>query len=470
MKQTVLIFIFTFLFLTVGYCSSKKENSLLAFPSAEGSGAMSVGGRGGIVVEVTNLNADGEGSFKDACERNGSRTVVFRVGGTIDLGAKNINIFHDNITIAGQTALGDGIQIKNGGINIQASEVIVRYLRIRPGPAHAGVDALTIASPNRHNRKKNIIIDHLSTFWGVDETMDSGSFSDNITIQWTIIAEGLHASIYTNNGKKENWNSYGTIDNKAVWRHSRGVMITENSHNISLHHNLIFNNYKRNPLIQSSDVDFVNNVVVNYQYQGYVQPFKGKVEANFIGNYFRSYIHNRPPIRVFDYNRGYDGNSSIYYKDNYDSVFRPSSTQAETDIRILHINKKKIDLDGHVSDREKPFPFLSVHTQPVHIAYTLVLENVGTNYPKRDSVDQRVISFIKSGKAPKEFVNHPKDVGGWAKLPSRTFSCDSDHDGIPDKWEKKHGLNPHNILDGNEKGLSSLGYTNLEIYLNSLPL
>ena len=446
-KYLVLIVIVSVL---VGILYQKEQQQrLLAFPSAEGGGAESVGGRGGKVIEVINLNSQGEGSFRFACESNGTRTVVFRVGGTIDLEGRDIVIKNDNITIAGQTATGDGIQIKNGGLVINASEVIIRYLRLRPGPAHSDVDALRVASPNRHERKKNIIVDHISAFWGVDETIDSGSFNDNVTIQWSIIAEGLHDSIH-----KEG-------------PHSRGIMIAEESRNITLHHNLIYRNYKRNPLVQSSDADIINNVIVNPQYQASIQPFKGGVSVNFIGNYFRSLQHKRPPIRVYDYNNGYDGLSGVYYKDNYDSYFRKDNNQSEKDIRILHLHEASAPTE-HIKDREKPYPFSSPSYESVHDAYLSVLANVGANYPKRDEVDTRVIDVVKSGVIPKTFVNHPEDVGGWSVLKEGTPSLDSDHDGMPDAWESFHGLNPQNDNDRNGKELSDIGYTNLEVYLNSL--
>ena len=450
MKKYLILIVLALSLVVFGFLYQKEQQRLLAFPTAEGGGANSVGGRGGRVIEVTNLNSKGEGSLRFACESNGTRTVVFCVGGTIDLGGKDIVIKNDNITIAGQTAIGDGIQIKNGGLVVNASEVIIRYLRLRPGPAHPDVDALSIASPNRHERKKNIIIDHISAFWGVDETIDSGSFNDNITVQWSIIAEGLHDSIHSEG------------------KHSRGIMVTEDSRNITLHHNLIYRNYKRNPLIQSSDADVINNVIINPQYQVFIQPFKGAVKANFIGNYFHSYRHKQAPIRIYDYDRGYDSNSGIYYKDNYDAYFRPDNNRTEKDIRVLHLNKDINDSDGHVQDRSTPYLFEPIEIQSVHKAYELVLANVGANYPKRDEADKRIINFIKNGKAPKTLVNNPSDVGGWPVLKGATPYLDSDHDGMPDRWEKNNGLNSQNENDRNGKDLSGTGYTNLEVYINEL--
>jgi len=451
--KSIIILVLPYFFIS---CSNehKREftnNPSLSFPTAEGSGAITKGGRGGEVIEVTNLNSNGEGSLREACESNSTRTVVFRVGGTIDLKGKDIEILNSNITIAGQTATGDGIQIKNGGIRVIANEVIIRYLRIRPGPAKANTDALCISSKDRHHRQKNIIVDHVSTSWSVDENVDAGSFSDNITIQWSIIAEGLHNSIHKEGA------------------HSRGLMVTEDSRNITLHHNLFYRNLKRNPLIQSSDADIVNNVMVNLDRQIFIQPFKGKIQVNIVGNYFRSKSGKHAPIRVYDYNKGYDNKSAIYYKDNYDKKYRPDSTYPQTTIREFQFDTKKVDnIDGHITDKKDRYPFVKVKTQNPQEAYRLVLDSVGANYPIRDSVDLRIINEVKSGKPPKFFINNPSDIGGWAKLKSSKAPKDSDHDGMPDNWERDKGLNPKNSLDRNKKNLSPEGYTNLEVYLNGL--
>ena len=469
--KRIILYILLLVLISIDLCSDgliDKNSKLLAFPTAEGSGANTVGGRGGYVIEVTNLNSSGVGSLRYACEASSARTVIFCVGGTIDLKGKDIIIKNDNITIAGQTATGDGIQLKNGGIRVKANEVIIRYIRIRAGGNYRGTYPLTIGSPNRHNRKKNIIVDHLSIFWGVDDTFGGGSFSDNVTIQWSIIAEGLGCSVYTNNGIGESWKPCKYIDGHPVWSHSRGVIISEMSKNISFHHNLIYRNYKRNPLIQSSHADIVNNVIVNKQYQATVEPFKGDIQVNFIGNYFRSFAHVRPPIRVYDSNHGYDSASGIYCNDNYDSVFRSDNNQTETNIRIFHFAKDINDTDGHIKDMQTPYPFAKINIQPVHKAYTLVLDKAGDTYPIRDDTDRRVINFVRTGKAPSSLVDNPSDVGGWPKLTGGKPPADRDHDGMPDSWEKKYGLNPNSEVDRNGKELSPIGYTNLEVYLNSL--
>jgi len=455
--------------------------ALPAFPGAEGGGAYTLGGRGGQVLEVTNLNADGAGSFKEALLTEGPRTIVFRVGGTIDLGGNIITLSNENgknydyLTIAGQTAPGGGIQIKNGALRLKINNVIIRYVRFRTGPIIGNPINLSAGAPVRRDRRRNFIFDHISAYWGVNKTIVLGGFSDNTTIQWSIIAEGLHKTYYT---LHESWEPY-YVDSNGVkyWAHSRGLMISEISRNVSVHHNVLYNYYKRNPLVQSSDADVVNNVIVNKQYQTFVQPFKGQVRANFIGNYYRSYAHVRPPIRFWDYNNGWDSLSSCYYKGNYDSHFRPKSTDPETNIRILHI-KNDSKGDGHISDRATPFIFngVPITTQEVHQNYTLVLENAGANLPYRDADDIRVTDTILAGNAPTKFVDAPPpeytgffdSFNGWPTIASGVAPTDSDHDGMPDSWETSKGLNPNDASDRNGTNLSSEGYTNLEVYLNDI--
>ena len=423
---------------------------LPAFPGAEGGGAYTVGGRRGAVIEVTNLKGSGPGSLRAACEASGKRTVVFRVGGTIDLGDKDIAIKNDFITIAGQTAPGDGIQIKGGRFYVSANQVILRYLRLRPGPAHGAVDGLTFGSPDRRHPRGHAIIDHVSAFWGVDETMDVGSFYKNLTVQWCIIAEGLHESVYSG---KESWKPYDGVH----WAHSRGLMVTAEGKNTTLHHNLIFNSYKRNPLVQSSDVDVVNNVCVSGSYLGYTKPAYAPVHVNWVGNYFRSQVNIRPPIRV--YKMDFGSLSGGYYEDNYHPVFRPKDSLPETDIRKLE--------SGGTPDVPARYDLPLVTTQPVHDAYASVLELAGANFPARDAADARVVDAVKK-KTRFVLVNHPRDVGGWPTLKEGTAPADKDHDGMPDAWEMKHELNPNDPADRNGTKLSKVGYTNLEVYINGL--
>ena len=215
---------------------------ILAFPGAEGYGKYTAGGRGGKVYEVTNLNDFGKGSLRAAVEAEGSRTVVFRVSGTIDL-KSNLTIRNPYITIAGQTAPGDGICIKRYPLSIGADEVIIRYIRVRLGD-ESGVDADAISS--RYN--KNLIIDHVSASWSVDETM-SIYHNENVTVQWCLIAESLYQSNHI-----KGHHGFG-----GIW----------GSNYSTYHHNLLAHHSSRNPRFASGcgNTDYRNNVLYNWGYQ-----------------------------------------------------------------------------------------------------------------------------------------------------------------------------------------------------------
>ena len=210
------------------------EPGVKAFPTAEGFGAKALGGRGGVVIEVTNLDDSGPGSLRDAVEREGPRTIVFRVGGTIAV-ERPIRVRDPYITIAGQTAPGDGILIRNhranteAPITIETHDVVIRYLRLRPGPSgepSCCVDALGLMQGAR-----NVMIDHVSLSWGVDEVLGASEDASDFTVQWSILSEALRRG---GHAKDE--------------RHSRGLLVsTQEGGNVSIHHNLFAHNEGRNP-------------------------------------------------------------------------------------------------------------------------------------------------------------------------------------------------------------------------------
>jgi pectate lyase len=228
------------------------EPGVKAFPTAEGFGADALGGRGGVVIEVTNLDDSGPGSLRDAVEREGPRTVVFRVGGTIAV-ERPIRVRDPYITIAGQTAPGDGVLIRNhrantdAPITIETHDVVIRHLRLRPGPSgepSCCVDALGLMEGAR-----NVIIDHVSLSWGVDELLGASEDASDFTVQWSILSEALHRS---NHAKDD--------------RHSRGLLVsTQEGGNVSIHHNLFAHNDGRNPEVALAYgiADIVNNVLYN---------------------------------------------------------------------------------------------------------------------------------------------------------------------------------------------------------------
>jgi len=434
----------------------------IAFPGAEGGGMFTSGGRGGKVLFVDNLNDKGKGSFRKAIEAEGSRTIVFRVSGTIEL-QKTIHIQNGDLTIAGQTAPGDGICLRNYGIRVDADNVIIRYIRVRPGDEMKEEnDAITGI------RHKNIIIDHCSLSWALDEV---ASFYDNenFTMQWCLISESLYHS-YHHKGD----HGYG-----GIW----GGL------NASFHHNLLSDHTSRNPRFCGSrytgkpereKADYRNNVVYNW---GFNSSYGGEEGYyNMVNNYYKP----GPATQKKDRNRILDLTQLFYNPSiNKDSLragwfFINGNVVAESK-RISFNNwdggvqGKGVDEQAIKNSRlDKPIEFTPVETTDAVTAYELVLQNAGANLV-RDAVDQRVIEEVRSGRETfgatfdgggKGIIDSQNEVGGWPELKSKPAPVDSDNDGMPDSWEKDHGLNPGQA-DNNLFTLDK-NYTNLEVYINLL--
>lgn len=444
-----------------------QDNKPLAFPTAEGYGKYTVGGRGGKVYEVTNLNDSGEGSLRAAVEAEGPRTVVFRVSGTIDL-KRALSIKNPYITIAGQTAPGDGICIKRYPLNIGADEVIIRYIRVRLGN-ETGNDTDAISCRYR----KNIILDHVSASWSIDETM-SVYHCKNVTIQWCMITE----SLFNSNHVK------GSHGFGGIW----------GSNNSSYHHNLIAHHSSRNVRWASGggNNDYRNNVLYNWGYnssyggekQQVGNPKFSSFKINFVSNYYKpgpatlagevSYRIVNPSYRgENDYGMWYVANNVVEGNEKVSADNWNGGVQPKGGEKML----KKFRLDA-------PWNSMKINEQSPEEAYKTVLANAGCTLPKRDVIDNRIIDEVRNGYATYEGASYKKlkkvkdvskktgiidsqeDVGGWPLLKSAPAPADSDHDGIPDEWEKKNGLNPNEPADGNT--VNEDGYTNLEKYLNSL--
>ena len=438
-----------------------------AFPGAEGYGAMTRGGRGGKVILVTNLNDSGPGSLRGACEAEGPRIVVFRVSGTIPLESR-LTISNPYITIAGQTAPGDGVCIKRYQISIRASEVIIRYIRVRLGDE---TDNDEDAIFGRYH--KNIIIDHVSASWSVDETV-SIYHCENVTIQWCLISESMY-----NAGHVKGNHGFG-----GIW----------GSNNSTYHHNLLAHHSSRNPRFASGCGynDFRNNVVYNW---GYNSAYGGEKEqrgnekfnftvVNMVANYYKpgpathpsevAYRIVNPSSRDLanDFGKWYvadnvvHGNTAVT-ADNWDGGVQPQGGSS-------HIAGLKLP---------QPFESIPINQQTAEEAYSSVLESVGTSLPKRDIVDARIIDETRNGYATYEgetyknkarvpdkrkkcgIIDSQEDVGGWPELKSLPAPVDSDSDGMPDAWEKRYGLDLNDASNAS-KDKDSDGYTNIEEYLN----
>ena len=406
---------------------TEEPQELLAFPTAEGYGKYATGGRGGAVYEVTNLSSTGPGSLGAALEASGSRTVVFRVGGTIE---GNFTVSNGDITVAGQTAPGDGIAI-HGRLTVDANNVIIRYIRVR------GLGSGDIITNNHNSPKHTQIYDHISTCWSSDEVM-SVYFNENITIQYCMITEANSSS-----------HQFG-----GIWG---------GNHN-SMHHNLFAHNTSRNPRLASGSGynDFRNNVIFNT-----TQPIHGG-EKHEVGN---------DPIHVFqscnvvaNYIKPGPVNPGL-------NICRPGSRDGSNDAgdwyvagNVLHGNPEVTannwtGVSGTYNRLGSPSEHMPIRQQTAEQAYQTVLVEVGCSKPRRDSLDERIINEVRTGTVlnGNGLITSP---GPLPILQGGTAPVDADHDGMPDSWESANGLDPNDATDRN--AVAADGYTMLEIYLSNI--
>lgn len=453
-----------------------------AFPGAEGGGMYSFGGRGGKVIVVTSLEDTGPGTFREACEQGGARIIVFNVAGIIKLKTPLI-IRAPYITIAGQTAPGDGICIAGESVWINTHDVVIRYLRFRRGETNVGRrdDALG------GNPVGNVMIDHVSASWGLDENMsiyrhmfdpDDGSKpikmpTVNITIQNSIFSEALD-----------------------TYNHSFGS--TLGGENCTFVRNLWANNTGRNPSIGWNGVfNFVNNVIFNWMHRS-VDGGDYSAVYNIINNYFKP-----GPVTPEDHSVGHrilkpeSGRSNlgflVFGRAFVTGNIMEGNEQVTEDNWSGGVQIENMPDAGEYTDYikwNKPFPMAPVNIISAREAYDYVLKNAGATLPIRDAVDLRIIGDVKTGvisyseglnpddyyqfehrRLPKDsyrlgIITDISQVGGYPVYRGEPYK-DSDMDGMPDDWERKYHLNPNDpgdaLLDCN-----SDGYTNIEKYLNGI--
>ena len=440
--------------------AEKADEKIPSFPGAEGGGRFTTGGRGCEVYIVDTLEdyiPDKEepikGSLRDALSED-NRTIVFNVSGVIKLKDRLI-VKRKNITIAGQTAPGNGITVYGFETNISNSEnMIIRYMRFRPGAENVfkgdSMDAIWGRS------MKDIMVDHISSSWSTDETM-SLYRAENMTVQWSVIEESLAMS-----GHTKGRHGYG-----AIWG---GV-------NATFHHNLIASHTSRNPRMgggtpEADDnehiarFDIRNNVLYNWGYNTIYGG--GRSEANYVYNYVKAGPGTRDEVKDrlidcgeankpgwFYVNGNYmEGNEEIS-EDNSKGIY---ISDASAD--FTQIVDKEFEMEGTKAENLK--------TQTPQQAYEEVLAKAGAVYPKRDALDARIINEVKTGTG--RFANTDKEVGG---LPyrdeiKRSDDFDKDRDGIDDKWEIKNNLDPNDPEDSRQLSKDGSGYTNIENYFNSL--
>ncbi|KAL2686954.1 hypothetical protein Neosp_004501 [[Neocosmospora] mangrovei] len=402
---------------------SAVQAAVPAFPGAEGFGKDAVGGRnGGEVYKVTNLNDSGSGSLRDAVSKP-NRIVVFDVGGIIKITGRMV--VSKNVYIAGQTAPGGGIVVYGNGWSFSnANDAIVRYITIRMGRGGtSGKDAITIADG------KNMIFDHVSASWGRDETFSINGDVSKVTIQDTIIAQGL------------------------VSHSCGGLMQTDGG--VSLFRNLYIDNKTRNPKVKGVN-DFQNNVIYNWGGGGgYIAGGSdGDSYVNIMNNYFIS----GPHTSVTAFTRG-NANFHAYVKNNfYDSnrngkLDGSALCESTTCYSSMDIVKTPYDYPAPATART------------AEQALNVVLASVG-NSKTRDAVDTALVEEVKTYGKKGSQISNESDFGGVGAIASGKAPTDTDGDGIPDEWEKKNGLNPNDKSDGMK--IASNGYTNLENYVNSL--
>jgi hypothetical protein len=429
--------------------NTTQSGHLPAFPGAQGYGATTPGGRGGRVIEVSNLKDAGPGSLRAALESPGPRFILFQIGGTITTRSL-IVVRHPYLTVAGQTAPGGGITLRaspaynQGSLSIRTHDVILRSFRIRPGASTALSDsrrALQITAGSF-----NVVVDHMSISWATDVSVSIIDGSHAVTIQNCIISETLRHSTSVKGSHSKGFNI--SIKNYSSQQKTR---------DISIHNNLFADNDYRNPEADAfGPIDFRNNVIYNYGARASVFGDLNGADTpvNLVGNYYKKGPDSSDTYEVVGGNQRADSNPSFYVRGNI-GPHRPASS-LEQDL-VVDPNDR-----GYIVG--SPFAVPPVTTSSAAIAYKDVLTNAGTTRPIRDLVDQRIISEVKNNLG--RIIDDPSQVGGWPLLAAGISKLDTDHDGIPNAWETNHGLNPH--LSDSAKVGDRGGYSNLEEYINGL--
>ena len=462
------------------------RSKVLAFPGADGAGKYTTGGAGGTVYTVTSLADDGsEGTLRWAISKKGPRTIVFAVSGIIEL-QKALKLSNGDVTIAGQTAPGDGICLKNYTFSIQADNVIIRFIRSRMGVdiKQKGDDAM-----NGTKAHQNIIIDHCSMSWCTDEC---ATFYDNrnFTLQWCIISESLANSIH-----EKGAHGYG-----GIW----------GGQPATFHHNLLAHHTNRTPRLcgsrytgrpEDEKVELFNNVIYNYGSDGAYAGEGGSY--NFINNYYKpgpattarvkepkffrqssARDPEKAPLRAaskwfFDGNV-MEGNSDLT-SDNWKGIYTDGNYPYSLDemkASSFIVSSGKDNYEQYWFDWEAYT--LSENYESAEKAFQSVIGDNGAGAFPRDKVDARIIKDVKGGSCTYTgagddksgplpgIINSPEEAEGFEGLTYNTSGVitDADKDSMDDAWEKKVGLDPTNSEDRNKT--TDIGYTALEVYINSL--
>jgi pectate lyase len=443
---------------------------LQAFPGAEGFAAYTPGGRGGKVYVINTLEDylhKGQqpipGSLREAVLAKGPRTIVFAVSGTIHLKGE-LRIESPFLTIAGQTAPGDGICLADHGTFVATHDVVFRHLRFRRGDVgpESG-DTLWFRNAG------NVIVDHCSLSWGLDENFSFTKSTTNVTAQWCIISEGLNPK-----------------------HHGYGSLIAPDVDcQMSFHHNLYANNYGRNPRVGSRGqtkflFDYRNNVLFNWgtgydwgAWAVYGNETGENVNMNYVGNY-----------SIAGLDTSIEATLAAGFHPRFETSnegFRKSALASHAKTSRIFQSGNKIDsnvngkLDGTdtgwgmvfgvYTKVENPWDVaaaFAVTTESSDAAYEHVLACAGATPWRRDAADRRVVEGVRNQNG--RLIFSQAKVGGWPELKSTPPPLDTDKDGIPDEWEMAHGLNPKDGSDASKPAKDGSGYSNIEVYVNSLCL
>ena len=480
MKKGHLLWIAILMIGNIGALADDAKEKTPAFPGAEGYGRYVTGGRGGKVYHVTNLNDSGEGSLRWACEKSDTRTIVFDVCGTIHLQSQ-LKLRNGNVTIAGQTAPGDGICVADWDFSVAAPNVIIRYMRFRPSDTSGG-------EPDGFGGMdgKNIIVDHCSVSWSVDECLSLYG-NEHMTVQWCIISQSLRNSTHAKSA-----HGYG-----GIW----GGKGATYHHNLLAHHDSRTPRFGNRPTyVQQDTTDFRNNVIYNWAGNGC---YGGEgMKVNMVNNYYKPgpgtdgrATGSRKPLAYRICGIGVSTNTSDgsyniwgkYFVDGNDNPDHPNLINQNWDMGIYpQISTSSPGYTAVTKDTmrlHEPLPFTYVTTHTAAQAYEKVLAYAGCS-KSRDWVDELIVGDTRDRKAtftgknsgdwpgiidtPYDLMPEDADTNWspWPELKKTRTYVDADGDGMDDNWEDMNGLDCDDPTDGNL--VNKEGYTMLEVYMNSL--
>ena len=450
----------SFLCIILGALHTNAQS--IAFPGAEGFGKFTTGGREGEVILVTNLNDSGLGSFREAAIRKKKRIILFQVAGTIHLETKLV--VQGNVTIAGQTAPGDGICIADQSVTLGGDNIIIRYLRFRLGDKFQRGSMMNGNGSDDtfgSSRRKNIIIDHCSLSWSNDEVM-SVYGGDSTTLQWNLISEPLNYSYHFETGDKDFENhGYG-----GIW----------GGKHLSAHHNLFAHCVSRNPRFNGARlgaeeelVDFRNNVIYNWQHNSVYGGESG--QYNIVNNYYRPgpATSNKVKARIVNPTKNDQRNFGHFYVEG--NIVDGAIEVTKNNLLGVHMEGADIDKENTISSNA--FEIVSIPMSNAAEAFLEVIDKVGASY-KRDTLDKRIVEDVLQRKGRIIDVQggfthgtpFDQTIQAWPTLQIASAPTDSDKDGMPDEWEKLNGLDPFQNRDASEYSISKV-YTNIEVFMNS---